>query len=491
MSSAAAYVLRVPENRRDVLLNYEGPSWAGFPISDEDTPVTVGEPVTYFNHSRRAPLVVFACFADDAITHVAEGRKGVSAGTGLVRLNMIGLEPVNPPVPFDELLSRVRPRLRAHLRRVLTESGKLPPRTLSAVVDILLGLRPDLGPRLARYSKRRAERISRMGERTLENLALQKESLATALKISGLRSDDLLEWTPSEEKSRSFLEGLPQVYTREDAALVSDFAELPGFDVIQNLHFAARTFQSTGNPSLRLKVIMANRLALEEQTGADLIYYNEAFQSFILVQYKTMTHEDERAVFRWRSGDQLAKEIERMTALLDEMRKLPSDARPASFRFNANPFFLKFCPRVLFNPDDKGLFKGMYLPLNLWHALAADDCTKGSRGGRLITFDNVGRWINNTDFLTLVSDAWIGTTIPQSRTLSRVIETVVSTGKTVTFAVKTNPSADRTGPDFLGDCREQIGDGCPQRSGKNRMGPWLDGWICRVPPDSEQSISKT
>jgi len=35
-------------------------------------------------------------------------------------------------------------------------------------------------------------------------------------------------------------------------------------------------------------VIMANRLPLEEQTGADLIYFNEAYSAFVLVQYKAM-----------------------------------------------------------------------------------------------------------------------------------------------------------------------------------------------------------
>ena len=39
---------------------------------------------------------------------------------------------------------------------------------------------------------------------------------------------------------------------------------------------------------------------------------------------------------------------------------------PDGYRLSENPFFLKFCPRVVFNPDDKGLFKGIYLPLDLW-----------------------------------------------------------------------------------------------------------------------------
>jgi hypothetical protein len=61
---------------------------------------------------------------------------------------------------------------------------------------------------------------------------------------------------------------------------------------------------------------MANRLPLEEQTGADLIYYNETFRSFILVQYKAMEEGSHGPEFRWQLNDHLADEINRMNKLL-------------------------------------------------------------------------------------------------------------------------------------------------------------------------------
>jgi len=45
---------------------------------------------------------------------------------------------------------------------------------------------------------------------------------------------------------------------------------------------------------------MANKLPLEEQTGADLIYYNETFSSFVMVQYKAMNPGTEGQEFRWQ-----------------------------------------------------------------------------------------------------------------------------------------------------------------------------------------------
>lgn len=43
----------------------------------------------------------------------------------------------------------------------------------------------------------------------------------------------------------------------------------------------------------------------------------------------------------------------------------------------------------------------------------------------------------------MVSNAWVGTTVPQSEVLARVIEDVLQSGKTVTLAVKsTLPATD-------------------------------------------------
>ena len=70
-----------------------------------------------------------------------------------------------------------------------------------------------------------------------------------------------------------------------------------------------------------------------------------------------------------------------MDDLLAVLQACPTDLSPDSFRLHENPFFLKVCKRQLFSPDDKGLFPGMYVPLELWKSLAADPATLGKEGG--------------------------------------------------------------------------------------------------------------
>ena len=348
MVSAGGYILQVPEHRRELLLDEAAHGGSFF-----RTKPYISEPVPAFDHSRRAPLAVFACFEDGLITHIADGRKGQSAGTGLVRLKLEDLVSLKRPVTFDEILSGTDKRVRHHLKRRLDQGGLLPPKSLGAFVDRITELDSSIGPRLTRFSARRAMALGRLESRARENLAYQKEALGLALEIAGLSKDELLAWQPSDGEQQSFLDGLPGAQVREDAMLLSDFSTFPGFQPMGEVtHYGSKVFlliheaqqgcrdatyepsrfpvavpypsphratpayvvvtssdldtsrnkasvsglswisrkvfSSEQDPSVRLTVIMANRLPLEQQTGADLIYFNEAYRSLVMVQYKAM-----------------------------------------------------------------------------------------------------------------------------------------------------------------------------------------------------------
>lgn len=431
MSLVSAYILKVPEERREILLTSER-RWR----DDWDAV----QPVARFEYSRQAPLIVLASFEDGFLTHVADGRKGASAGTGLVRLKMRDLEKLQAPVSFAALLEHVPTKIRKHLERVLDSGGILPPRTMQAVVAVLQKMDPVLTKRLARLSEARAQRLATLVPEERENLALQKESLTAALEIAGISSDSVLDWQLGETKPKSFLEGLPETYAREDTMLHADLTSLPGYSVLHEApHLYSKTFVADDDPSNQVTVVMANRHALEEQTGADLIYYNGKYKSFILVQYKAFEKPGEHHEFRWKDGDQFTEELRRMDEMLDELGKADPDTDPDGFRFSHNPFFLKFCPRISFKPDDKGMFPGLYLPHGLWKALASSSRLRGPKGGNLLTYDNVGRRVSKEEFITLVRSAWVGTTINQSAALEPVFREILERGRTVVFAVKRDP----------------------------------------------------
>jgi hypothetical protein len=370
---------------------------------------------------------------------------------------MTTLDGLERPIPFEQIVKRLPSKLQAPLKRVVANGGLLPPKTLKAVVDVLSEMDTKLGAKLNRLSSSRDQLIAALGDKEKANLAVQKETLSAALEIAGVGTHEILEWTPASEKRISFLDGLPGTRVREDVMLHTDLTNLPGFAAIQDApYIAARTFQSESDSTVRVTVIMANRLPLEEQTGADLIYFNEAYRSFILVQYKAMEKGAKEPEFRWMHGDQFTSEIERMDDLLKELRKIEPDADPDGFRFSNNPFFLKFCSRLIFNPDDRGLFPGMYLPHGLWKSLAASERLKGAQGGNVLTYNNVGRRLSGSEFTNLVRGSWVGTTVTQSASLEEMIRSVLETGRTVTFAVKRSRTPD---PISVGEAVPELGEG--------------------------------
>jgi len=151
---AGLYVLKVRPERREALLSVEDSLYG---------PATPSEPVPRFNHSKRSALIVLASFENGRITHVGEGRKGMSAGTDLVRLNMQKLEAIEPTITFVKLYKNLPKKFHKHLKRVENEGGLLPHKTALAVVPVLEKLSPVLGQRLNRLSESRAHQIYALG----------------------------------------------------------------------------------------------------------------------------------------------------------------------------------------------------------------------------------------------------------------------------------------------------------------------------------------
>lgn len=183
------------------------------------------------------------------------------------------------------------------------------------------------------------------------------------------------------------------------------------------------------------------------QTGTDLIYFNETYHSFVMVQYKAMESEDDghgvtHPVFRL-PNTQLAKEIQRMDNILTSLTACSVNGNLYGFRLTKNPFFLKLCPRLVFKPDDIGLVPGMYLPLDYWKLVENHPGIQGPRGGLRVTYENVGRYFDNSAFTTIVAKAWVGTTPPQSAVLQDVIRQTLETGKAVAIAVKAATASSR------------------------------------------------
>ena len=330
-------------------------------------------------------------------------------------------------------------RFRGIVQSRFNDGGLLPPASFRAVANAIRELSPSSRQPLDRFSEERESRIRRLPEETRDKLAFQKETVATALAFAGIDKHVLEDWIPPPDESGtyidapSFLDGLPYARMREDPMIEHDMRQVPGFEYVRSMQFGAAVFEKDNT---RLTVINANRSAIEGQFGADLVYFNETYQSFVMIQYKAMESDyDNKPIFRL-PNEQLNQQIKLMKSVLTMLADSGPNKELRGFRIMENPFFLKLCPRFSFNPNYSGLVKGMYLALDYWYLIESEPSLAGSRGGRQITFDNVGRTLNNSEFIQLMTKAWVGTTPSQSRILKPLIKKMIETNRPFTIAVK-------------------------------------------------------
>ncbi|MDN4754798.1 hypothetical protein QYZ87_09755 [Porphyromonadaceae bacterium W3.11] len=391
------------------------------------------EPVPEFSHPRHVPLVCFITNESEKITHIGLGKRGVRAGTDLRRLNIENIFELKNPVSAIKIANTTGSRVKSHLINKINSGGLFSPKSFDEFLSGFLKKSPETISFLDKYSKSRQLRISRLSKNVKKSLAEQKEAVLTEMNIAGIDKDNAQGWDYDQtEKPSSFLDGISQVRLREDSMIINDLSNIPGFDLIKSTKYSSSVFE---NDKTRLTVLLANRLPLEEHLGTDLIYFNEDFKCFIMVQYKTMEMIGDKFVFRLPNL-QFTKEISRMDLIIQSLKSTRGNGSIHDYRFNENPFFIKICPKLEFDPDNVGLSSGMYLPLDYIKMLEKDECVKGERGGKAICYENVGRYLDNTRFKTIVEGGWIGTNQNQSLFIKEIIKNILEEGRTAVLAIK-------------------------------------------------------
>ena len=391
------------------------------------------EPVPEFDHPRHVPLVCFITNESGYTTHIGFGKRGIRAGTDLRRLNIEDIFELNKPISIKEVANLAHIRFRHHIIHKIDNGGLIPAKSFEEFLSIFLKKTPEIVPILDKYTQSRRLRIDRLSGSVKKSLAEQKEAVLTAMNIAGINRDEAQGWDyKEEERPSSFLDGLNHVNLREDSMIINDLNNMPGFSLIKSTNYSASIFE---NEKTHLTVLLANRLPLEELTGTDLIYFNEDFKCFIMVQYKVMEKENNKFIFRL-PNPQLSEEIARMDSILRSLEFTTGNALVNDYRISENPFFIKICPRLEFNPDNVGLSTGMYIPLDYIKILQDDKGIEGKRGGKGITYNNVGRYFDNTAFKTIIEGGWIGTNQNQSLLLEEIIKDILQNGKTAVLAIK-------------------------------------------------------
>lgn len=394
--------------------------------------------------------VVFLSFEVNKIDYMALAHKGKHVVTSKNKIeftDILDLNSIN--------ISHINEKMSTKIQKYFIKSSqgigdRLTATTFDKLVEIIRELRPKLKEEIDILLKKKNLIHKRFDDALRTELFMQeKDALGTALDIfSGtnkLREQVFESWSPKntdELEEDTYFEGLKTEYKKNEGTffLATQKKKLSEEDTLQHDLFnwpnmtVSHTLGHTHfyNGQNRLDVFYANRNALEKTAGVDLIYYNMKYNSFILVQYKLMEKEDQEYVYR--PDKQIDEEIKRMNSLNEKIISSNKINNDNDMRLNNNGFMLKLIPNKGFKPVGNELISGMYLPLDYSNFLIGPNGPKGKKGGRLISYNNAPRYLNNSDFIRFVNQGWIGTNNMQSEKIKDLIKEFYETNRTIIFA---------------------------------------------------------
>lgn len=348
------------------------------------------------------------------------------------RIAVSQLSLLEAPVAIGTIEGRLPRRVRQRGGEVLRVGGGVPPATWKALRDVLV--HSSEIREVIEHIERRASPPTWVRETTTRSTQVvqqEQDAVGLSLSLAGLDRDPLEQWTPPDEPA-PFLAGLEHTELREDQLLINDMQVFGDWRRMRANGLYSEFSDSHGR---RLTLLNVNRHPLETVLGVDLIYFSHRHQAFTLVQYKRMRWESKDhgvgrdPVYRPIHDKNLGRQIERMRRVAST-----ADGSPATslrdYRLGPVSCFLKVC-HPEFDLMSSDLSKGMYMDLDLWD-LATAHLAVDRRGA--ISFNKDMRYLNNTEFMGLVREGWIGSQGITTKSIQDYVVSALRSRHSVTLA---------------------------------------------------------
>ncbi|MFJ3250426.1 hypothetical protein [Streptomyces sp. NPDC086782] len=315
------------------------------------------------------------------------------------------------PIPLDGpggILVSLASTHRGHVERALSESaGYFGTETWQALRDVLSGSHPELTPYIEWLLAKLNPVLFNTDDAADRSWQEQKDATQSLTRVTDFPHSAFTAWKRPASQEDPYLAGLipdpvensliehdVRVGLGDDAPVFDEWRELG--DVRCDIHVLEDT---TGR---RLEIANVNATPVESRLGTDMIYYHHPTHSFVLVQYKRLHPRSKE----YRVNKQLRDQMDRLEQVSDLSRK---PARPHEWRLSPDSCFLKFAHWRDRAAPSSDLAPGMYLPLSYARVLLDDECTRGTRGGRIISYERVGRYLVSSQFTELVKHGLVGT----------------------------------------------------------------------------------
>lgn len=346
----------------------------------------------------------------------------------------------NPALNIDALADELKTSLRSHfIRSTSGNGGPISPKTWEALLtNIEKNSQENFDLILSLFSRRNVE-ISEPGRLGINTFRKDATSLALHIGEIDIKSSETilkLSYNNDSELSERislppYLNGLETTNVLlEDQMIYHDCSI---FDDWERLSMKPDITAQYKQGRKIVTISNFNRHPVEQQTGVDILYYHDYFDAYALIQYKRLDPTEK--VFRPIDAT-YKKEFENMENLLNVVKSEENEYTDVKqYRMNEMFCFFKLCEAKPINYQSNELIRGMYFPLDLWKLLLESEKTTGPKGGKKIGYDNVeGRYFNNTEFIDLFKNGWIGSSNLSSKKITEIIKEIFESKHSVILA---------------------------------------------------------
>ncbi|MFT5702340.1 MAG: hypothetical protein ACI8ZB_005257 [Desulforhopalus sp.] len=365
----------------------------------------------------------------EEINYIAKFRKSGRVATKIDRLSFTDVTELSSSINISNLIELVPNRFNKHIEKQISAGiNNISPGVYSAIINVVLKNYPDIAEEIERFASELKSIQTPYKGNSAETIAFEKDAISLALRVSGFSNNDLPSWK-QESDSAPFLNGFQNVVIREDPMVIHDSQVFGEWSKIKQYIVGAAEFTKGNN---KLTIMNANRHKIEENLGVDLIIYHHKFKSYLLIQYKRMTKDGD--TLSYRPNDKSYKsEISRMVKFQEKEVK-DKQGYIDDYRLNNEFYYFKLCPAQITNPLSTEMIKGMYFPLSFWQILLKAKETEGVRTGRIINYKNTHRYINNTLFVELVQNGWLGSKLDRTELITSQITSAIKGKRSVILA---------------------------------------------------------
>lgn len=358
-----------------------------------------------------------------------------SGGTGKLKMRMwspvIIERPIKPAEVIDVFPAAERLCTAETFRRIPHEEW---PHVLAAIKS----LRPELASKLdALVALREQQRVLTGDDQKILRLTEQRDALGLVLDIASLDRKTILREAhlSKMDTAQSVLDLLDGEPLQEQDLIRQDQSVFESLLMTEGSH--GRRFDGVGSREVRVYVY--DKKPLETVLGIDLLIFLADFKTYLLLQYKCMEpkSDDQGKTWSYLVDPQLHKQIQAMDSAVAAMERLPPLAATSmnDWRLTEEAFYFKFCETTRPDARDDALVAGITLDHSFLKHFLTLPAARGKWGGQRIGYGNCPRYLNNTQFVDLAREGWIGCDQRGYALISQVIAAGRAGGRSAMFAV--------------------------------------------------------